>query len=139
MKFQNPSNYVEENIFNISLSAPTNFFLPLQGSPFVRLAGLFGAAAVALGAYGAHSFPAEKQAMKKVYDTANNYHFLHTFALLAVPLARKPVLTGTLMIGGMTVFCGTNYYLALTEETTLRKFTPYGGSALILAWLTFIL
>ena len=105
----------------------------------MRLAGLFGAAAVALGAYGAHSFPAEKQAMKKVYDTANNYHFLHTFALLAVPLARKPILTGTLMIGGMTVFCGTNYYLALTEETTLRKFTPYGGSALILAWLTFIL
>lgn len=105
----------------------------------MRLAGVFGAAAVALGAYGAHSFPPEKQQMKKVYDTANLYHFLHTFALLAVPLARKPVLTGTLMISGMTVFCGTNYYLALTEETTLRKFTPYGGSALILAWLTFIL
>ena len=105
----------------------------------MRLAGLFGAAAVALGAYGAHSFPAEKQAMKKVYDTANNYHFLHTFALLAVPLARKPVLTGTLMIGGMTVFCGTIYYHALTEEKALRKYTPYGGVMLIMAWLTLVL
>ena len=30
--------------------------------------------------------------MKKVYDTANFYHFIHTVALLAVPLSRKPVL-----------------------------------------------
>ena len=27
----------------------------IQGSPFVRLAGISGAAAVSLGAYGAHS------------------------------------------------------------------------------------
>ena len=33
---------------------PTFERFVLQGSPFVRLAGLSGAAAVALGAYGAH-------------------------------------------------------------------------------------
>ena len=33
--------------------------------------------------------------MKKVYDTANFYHFIHTVALLAVPLSRKPVLVST--------------------------------------------
>ncbi len=38
------------------------------------------------------AFPPEKADMKKVYDTANFYHFIHTVALLAVPLARKPVL-----------------------------------------------
>ena len=84
------------------------------GSLFVRLAGLSGATAVALGAYGAHSerrtsfkdpfldhfsffslfaaFTADKADLKKVYDTANFYHFIHTVALLAVPLSRKPVL-----------------------------------------------
>ena len=36
-----------------------------------------------------------------VYDYTNNCHFLHTFALFAAPLARKPALTGTLMFGGM--------------------------------------
>ena len=30
--------------------------------------------------------------MKKVYDTANFYHFVHTMALLAVPLTRRPAL-----------------------------------------------
>ena len=47
--------------------------------------------------------------------------------------------SGSLMIGGMTVFCGTIYYHALTEEKTLRKYTPYGGVMLIMAWLTLVL
>ena len=34
---------------------PTFDRFVVQGSPFVRLAGLSGASAVALGAYGAHS------------------------------------------------------------------------------------
>ncbi len=40
------------------------------------------------------------------------------------------------MISGMTIFCGTTYYHALTQEKDLRKFTPYGGILLILAWLS---
>ena len=43
------------------------------------------------------------------------------------------------MVGGMTVFCGTIYYHALTEEKALRKYTPYGGVMLIMAWLTLVL
>ena len=38
------------------------------------------------------AFSAEKQDMKKVYDTANFYHFLHTLALLGVPLTKRPYL-----------------------------------------------
>jgi len=106
------------------------------GSPFVRLAGISGAAAVALGAYGAHSFSADKPEMKRVYDTANFYHFVHTLALLAVPMTRRPVLTGTLMVAGMTLFCGTIYYHALTEEKSLRRYTPYGGIMLMMAWVS---
>jgi len=135
------SNQASSYILTTSGSAdmPTFDKFVIQGSPFVRLAGLSGASAVALGAYGAHNFNAEKQEMKKVYDTANFYHFVHTMALLAVPLTRRPALSGTLLVGGMSVFCGTIYYHALTEEKSLRKYTPYGGVLLILGWLSMVL
>ena len=38
------------------------------------------------------AFTAERQEMKRVYDTANFYHFVHSLALFAVPLARRPAL-----------------------------------------------
>jgi len=112
---------------------------PLVGSPFLRLAGVSGALAVAMGAYGAHAFSADRPDLKKVYDTANFHHFVHTLALLAVPLCRRPALTGTLMIAGTSLFCGTIYYHALTEQKTFRKYTPYGGIILIMAWLSMAL
>lgn len=124
-----------QNLESEVMSGP----LVRSGSAFIRFAGLSGAAAVALGAYGAHSFGPEKAEYKKVYDTANFYHFIHTMALMAVPLSRRPVVTGTLLISGMTIFCGTIYYHALTEEKSLRKFTPTGGVLLILAWASMLL
>jgi len=56
-----------------------------------------------------------------------------------LPLASKPRLSGSLMLGGMALFCGTCYYHALTGEKSFRKFTPYGGVLLILAWLSLAL
>jgi len=114
-------------------------FVP-KGSLLVKIAGLSGVSAVALGAYGAHIFKAEEDAdRKKVYDTANFYHFVHTLALLGVPLTKRPVLSGTLIITGTTIFCGTIYYHALTNEKQLRKYTPYGGIVLMMGWLSMIL
>jgi len=111
-----------------------------KGSLFVRIAGLSGVSAVAMGAYGAHTFKAEEDAdRKKVYDTANFYHFIHTLALLAVPLTKRPIMSGTLIFTGTTVFCGTIYYHALTNEKQLRKYTPYGGIILMLGWLAMVL
>lgn len=43
------------------------------------------------------------------------------------------------MLTGMSLFCGTIYYHALTEEKSLRKFTPYGGMLLICGWLSMVL
>ncbi len=31
-----------------------------------------------------------KPEYKRIYDTANFYHFVHTLALLGVPLSRRP-------------------------------------------------
>ena len=56
-------------------------------------------------------FTAEKQEMKKVYDTANFYHFVHTMALLAVPLSRRPVLVCTESLNTNCCFCAYHYWL----------------------------
>lgn len=67
--------------------------LAQEAGPFVRLAGLSGAAAVVLGAMGAHrNFPEPetKEDLRKIFDTANRFHFLHTLALVTVPLCRRP-------------------------------------------------
>ena len=102
----------------------------------------------------------------KVYDDTNNFHFLHTFALFAAPLARKPALTGTLIFGGIILNCGSGYYYAIKgpllmaamaegaaeniSEIVQGKKTngytvavkvanPLGAFMIIVAWLTFVL
>lgn len=116
--------------------------LAQEAGPFVRLAGLSGAAAVALGAMGAHRTfptPTTKEDLKKIFDVANRFHFLHTLALLSVPLCRRPYLVGGCFVTGITLFCGTCYYHAFTGERRLRKLTPLGGTCLMIGWLAMVL
>lgn len=55
---------------------------------FVQLAGVFGALAVILAAYGAHAHDLHGKA--SAYHTAVQIHFFHSLALLAVPFVRRP-------------------------------------------------
>ncbi|XP_058128463.1 transmembrane protein 256 homolog [Anopheles ziemanni] len=110
----------------------------------LRLAGLSGAAAVMLGAYGAHyHFPANDEEggrdQRQVFEMTNRYHFIHSLALLAAPLARRPYLTSLLLTSGMALFCGSCYYIAFTNDRTVGKITPVGGFMLIFGWLSFII
>lgn len=112
-----------------------------SGQNFVRLAGLSGAIAVMLGAYGAHVFKQSEaeDRMKHTFETGNRYHFIHTLALMAIPMTRKPHLVGILMLSGMTLFSGSCYVHALTGNDVVRRVTPYGGMLLIAAWGAMIL
>ncbi|XP_071553116.1 transmembrane protein 256 homolog [Panulirus ornatus] len=115
--------------------------IPSYARWFVRIAGISGASAVALGAYGAHVFYRREypEELKQVYETANRYHFLHTLALLGVPLCRRPKLAGSLIVIGTAIFCGTCYYYALSGSKNVRQYTPYGGMLLIVGWLAMAL
>ncbi|CAG0896218.1 unnamed protein product [Darwinula stevensoni] len=120
------------------------FLHRLMGSSrgIMVLAGLSGATAVMLGAYGAHVFLQKRGTTDEkriVFETANRYHFLHSIALLAVPLCRRPGITAGLMASGMAIFCGTCYIYAFTNWNSVRNITPYGGVLLILAWLSVML
>lgn len=109
---------------------------------FLRIGGLSGAAAVSLAAYGAHAFKAEDEKgeqLKRTFDTGNKMHMVHSVALMCSPLCGRPYLTGTLLTAGILLFSGSCYIHAMTGNTKIRYVTPYGGFALIFAWLSMLL
>jgi uncharacterized membrane protein YgdD (TMEM256/DUF423 family) len=107
---------------------------------------LLGAAAVALGAFGAHALQSRlDEAALHVWHTAVEYQFWHALALLGVAgipgiqqstVARTSGIAFTL---GIIVFCGSLYALALGAPKWLGAFTPVGGAALIVGWLLLAL
>lgn len=106
------------------------------------LAGLNGAAFVALGAYGAHGLGDAPQA-QRWFDIALRYHGWHAAALLAIALwmpagiaARRlrGVALASFLIGTI-LFCGSLYRMALTDLPLFAGAAPIGGSSFILGWL----
>ena len=101
------------------------------------------AAAVVLGAFGAHALRGRLDAgALAVYQTAVQYHFWHGLGLLGVgvlmlhwPAEERLGWIAGLLIAGLLLFCGSLYVLALTGATWLGVVTPVGGLAFIAAWL----
>lgn len=60
----------------------------------IRIAALSGAAAVCLAAYGRHSMKdtIETKDYRNIYESANNIHFIHSVALLATPITKRPLI-----------------------------------------------
>ncbi|CAG9859256.1 unnamed protein product [Phyllotreta striolata] len=115
--------------------------LAAEHGPFIKIAGVMGATAVALGAYGAHkTYPKDKaDELKPIFDTANRLHFFHSLALLGVPMCKNPKLAGTLFISGTILFSGTLYYNAFTGDRKLSRLAPIGGTILIIGWLSMVI
>lgn len=107
------------------------------------VAALALAAAVALGAFGAHALKGHLSAeMLSIYQTAVQYHFWHALGLLGVGvlMTRSPDVAALgwvawLLISGLLLFSGNLYLLALTGATWLGAVAPLGGIAFIAAWL----
>jgi uncharacterized membrane protein YgdD (TMEM256/DUF423 family) len=78
-----------------------------------------------------------------VYERAVFYHFVHALGLLIVPLfLRADALSESvaalicwLLFGGIVIFCGSLYILAVSGVRALGAITPVGGLLLIAAWL----
>eukprot|EP00475_Leptophrys_vorax_P042140 TRINITY_DN79490_c0_g1_i1.p1 TRINITY_DN79490_c0_g1~~TRINITY_DN79490_c0_g1_i1.p1 ORF type:complete len:127 (-),score=3.43 TRINITY_DN79490_c0_g1_i1:418-753(-) len=105
-------------------------------STWTKVAAVSGATAVALGAYGAHAFKPNNPAYKEVWRTANLYHLVHSAALLAAPLTRRPDLFGGLMTFGIAAFSGSCYLSAALEDRSVGWGAPFGGFAFMAGWLT---
>jgi uncharacterized membrane protein YgdD (TMEM256/DUF423 family) len=105
--------------------------------------GLIG---VILGAFGSHGLKAKLTPdMLAVWQTAVEYQFFHSLALLAAGLLllNQPASSLTGWAGaaftlGILLFSGSLYALALTGIKPLGAITPLGGLSLIIGWSLLI-
>ena len=111
---------------------------------FLLIAGLSGALAVLLGAFGAHGLKGRLEPrLLAAYQTGVEYQFYHTAALLAVGLLWERMGGSALGIAGygfsigILLFSGSLYALALTGISKLGIITPIGGLVLLGSWLSF--
>ena len=103
----------------------------------VAVGAILGGLAVTLGAFGAHALKSRIGAdALGWWQTAVEYQMWHALAVLALGLSggsgRR--LPAWLMAGGILVFSGTLYALALGAPKWLGAVTPLGGIAMILGW-----
>jgi uncharacterized membrane protein YgdD (TMEM256/DUF423 family) len=108
---------------------------------FVLIAALAGFTGVALGAFGAHGLRARlSPEMLAVFETGVRYHLIHAVAILAAAGlverlgGRLVAAAGWLFLGGIVLFSGSLYALALTGISILGAITPLGGLAFLAGW-----
>ncbi len=111
-------------------------------SPYLGLAAGTGLLAVVLGAFGAHALRSQLDASALgIYETAVQYHFAHSLALLAVALLHRTATSprllgfaGTAFAAGLLLFSGSLYLLSVTGIRWLGAITPIGGLSFIAGW-----
>ena len=99
---------------------------------------------VILGAFGAHGLKSRLDAyLMGVYEKAVFYHFIHALGILIVSLLPKAGVVSQpaanwscgLLLGGIAIFSGSLYALAITGYRGLGAITPIGGLSFIAGWL----
>ena len=119
---------------------------------FLSLAAIFGAIAVALGAFGAHGLKTIASAdVVSVFQTGVQYQMYHTLALLAMAVIydRLPnkwiKWSGYLFSSGILFFSGSLYLITALNvweksiPALIGILTPVGGMLFILGWLSFLI
>lgn len=116
----------------------------------ILTAAFFGALAVILGAFGAHTLKSLISAPSlEIWQKGVEYQFYHTFALLYIStFARyKNKLIGFAFVFftlGILLFSGSLYLLALKDAYQLSvqflgPITPIGGLCFIIGWVCLFL
>ena len=120
--------------------------------PFLITGALFGALAVALGAFGAHSLQnvTTDEKILHGFQTAVQYQMYHALALLTVSIIYERFpgkwikWAGNFFIIGIILFSGSLYLLTALKisESNLTKtvglITPIGGVFYIIGWLALL-
>ena len=113
---------------------------------FLLASALNGFLAVALGAFGAHGLQArlaplpDAAARLQWWSTASDYHLAHALALGLVGLVARPSrqrwlrAAGGSFLGGIALFCGSLYVMAVSGVRALGAITPIGGLLLLAGW-----
>lgn len=111
------------------------------------LGAVNGFLAVAAGAFGAHGLKSRLTAngMLDVFETGARYHMYHALAMLAVAWmatqtpSRLVPASGWCFLGGIVLFSGSLYALAITNVKMLGAITPFGGGLFLAGWFLLAL
>jgi uncharacterized membrane protein YgdD (TMEM256/DUF423 family) len=119
----------------------------MTNANFLRIAALFGALAVGIGAFGAHGLkPHLSDYQITIFEKGVQYQFYHTLALLAVGLLLQQMpdnpwfrRAGWLFVAGIVAFSGSLYLLACRDLLAFPvgwagPVTPLGGLCFLAAW-----
>ncbi len=106
------------------------------------LGSLLGGIAVALGAFGSHSFKSLLLENNRVatYELATRYHFFHTLTMLVIGLLMNQLkgksiqASATFIFTGTMLFSGSLYVMALLNTNKVALITPIGGIFLLTGW-----
>ncbi len=104
--------------------------------PRLVTAGLLGAIAIALGAFGAHGLKERLASIPEAlgwWETATFYLLTHAVAIGAI--AGRSLWPAQLWAAGATIFAATLYAMALGAPRWFGAITPLGGSLLIAGWI----
>jgi uncharacterized membrane protein YgdD (TMEM256/DUF423 family) len=100
--------------------------------PIGSLAALIGVAAGAFGAHGLKSHVSPERL--EIFEVAVRYQMYHAIALVLAGILDAPQ-AGWCFSGGIVLFSGSLYLLALTEQRWLGAVTPLGGLLFLLGWV----
>ena len=110
----------------------------------LMLAGLFGAFAVAAGAYASHGLGAIRPARSvELWQMASQYQLIHAVAIVGTVLLRRMLPdaprrllgAGLAFAIGAVLFPGALYALGWWGPSMMGAVAPLGGLAFILGWL----
>jgi len=106
---------------------------------WLGIAAVNGALAVAAGAFAAHGLRGHlAPEMLSAWETGARYHMYHALAMALAALAGSRW-SPMLFLGGIVLFCGSLYGLALGGPGWLGPVTPLGGALLIAGWICLAL
>ncbi|MEM9896488.1 MAG: DUF423 domain-containing protein [Bacteroidota bacterium] len=113
---------------------------------FLVFASIAGFVSVALGAFGAHALQERLSQSGRLdtYQTAVQYQFYHSLALLAIGILLTKYQNAALqyagisMVIGILVFSGSLYILCFTGMRWLGAVTPIGGTFFLIAWALLV-
>lgn len=101
------------------------------------VAAVNGFLAVAFGAFAAHGLSGRIDSHSlEIFETGARYHMYHALAMGLAALVKQPIAhwSAGFFLGGIVLFSGSLYLLALTRMHELALVTPVGGLSFLVGW-----
>ena len=104
---------------------------------------IFSFISISIGAFGAHALAPIIFDKMDVFDTGNDYHSLHSLALILVGSLGKQFkvdlrYVALFFVAGILLFSGSLYAIAIFKLSYLGIVTPIGGVCFLSGWVLLL-